>query len=134
MGDHAIFIHPQSVIDYAYRLVKEYEEWDREQEKIEDPLLKTWHGMRSRCNNPNNPGYKHYGGRGISVCERWNKSYTNFKKDMSPRPDGMTLDRIDVNGNYEPDNCQWATAKQQRNNRRDSQSNADTINNQTLSD
>lgn len=81
------------------------------------PLYHTWENMRQRCNNPNNTGYQWYGGRGITVCERWD-SFANFVADMGKRPDGMTLDRIDVNGNYEPDNCKWSTQTEQMRNQR----------------
>ena len=74
-----------------------------------------WQLMIDRCNNPNNQAYKRYGARGISVCERW-KIYDNFFKDMGPRPDGMSLDRINNDGNYEPSNCRWATQKEQMRN------------------
>jgi hypothetical protein len=78
----------------------------------------TWEGMKERCNNPNRDTYKYYGGRGIKVCERWN-DFQNFLEDMGPRPDGLTLERKNNNGNYEPSNCCWATRQKQTRNRRD---------------
>lgn len=77
-----------------------------------------WRGMLSRCNNPKNPNYQHYGARGIRVCERWN-SFAVFFADMGHPPTSLhTLDRKDNNGNYEPGNCRWATRQQQSRNTR----------------
>lgn len=79
---------------------------------------KAWRAMKNRCGNSSVACFKHYGGRGISVCVRWMKSFENFYADMGPRPPKMSLDRIDVNGNYEPQNCRWADTVTQRNNQR----------------
>lgn len=86
-------------------------------QKIRTPEYNAWRLMRQRCNDKNNKHYSSYGGRGISVCERWN-DYSNFIVDMGRRPDGMSLDRIDPDGNYTPENCRWAeNIVQQRNKR-----------------
>jgi hypothetical protein len=80
---------------------------------------KSWMAMKSRCTNPRLRAWKWYGGRGISVCERWMNSFENFLADMGIRPLGKSLDRYpNRNGNYEPGNCRWATQRQQVANQR----------------
>lgn len=79
---------------------------------------KAWLSMRNRCHYEGDIGFKYYGGRGIRVCERWMNSFENFLEDMGEVGDGMSLDRVDVNGNYEPENCRWSDQKTQRENQR----------------
>lgn len=92
-----------------------------------------WKEMIQRCTNPNHKSYKNYGDRGIKICDRWlqsnGKGFINFLKDIGKRPAGMTLDRIDNNGNYCKENCRWTTRQQQNTNYR--RNRMITINNQT---
>jgi hypothetical protein len=81
-------------------------------------LYGTWLDMRRRCVNPKNSRYPYYGGRGIYVCERWMYSFPNSLEDMGERPEGMSLDRIDNDGPYDPDNCRWADKHTQNLNQR----------------
>lgn len=84
------------------------------------PEFRAWSSMLSRCHRPANQNYAHYGGRGIKVCAEWSASFEAFYEHIGPRPStAHSLDRIDVDGNYEPGNVRWATIKEQRHNRRD---------------
>lgn len=80
-------------------------------------IYDVWRGIKKRCENKTNKNYHNYGGRGISLCERWH-SFAAFHEDMGPRPNGYTLDRINNNGNYEPGNCRWTTWAVQAQNKR----------------
>ena len=89
--------------------------------------IKSYNCMMTRCYNVNDDNYHHYGGRGIKVCERWSlpngEGHKNFVMDMGKKPEGYSLDRINVNENYSPENCRWATIHEQNTNRRNNNKN-----------
>ena len=92
------------------------------------PEYEIWAGMKARCYNEKHIRYKRYGGRGIKVCERWLNSFQSFYDDMGKRPsDKYQIDRIDTNGDYEPNNCRWVTAEENNQNRSSTKMNVDTI-------
>lgn len=86
--------------------------------KSKSSEFQTWANMIQRCYNKKIPNYYNYGGRGITVCDRWLNSFENFYADVGAKPPNTSIDRINNDGNYEPTNCKWSTKKEQANNRR----------------
>lgn len=91
------------------------EHWNVRHGLTKSPTYRTWRSMKARCYNPQSLSFKYYGAKGIRICERW-ESFDAFLEDMGERPEGTSIDRLDSTKNYEPENCRWATTKQQNRN------------------
>lgn len=104
----------------ALKTITKYHEKDKNKGAGKSRLYHTWQHMKYRCNNPNSGSYAFYGGRGIKLCEEWENDFQSFKKWSLDNgyAEGLTIERKDVNGNYEPSNCEWITLEDQMHNRR----------------
>lgn len=103
---------------YNYFYYRTSHKRKKQHRMTKSPEYKSWQSMKSRCLNPKATGYEYWGGRGIKICDRWLNSFENFLADMGKRPEGATLNRIDNDGNYEPQNCKWSFISEQQLNKR----------------
>ena len=111
--------HTKSCGCLSTKLTKTGQHWNRTHGQSQTKLYRVWWSMITRCEQPNVSTYRHYGGRGIKVCDRWRygengqSGFECFLSDMGPRPDGFWIDRTNNDGNYEPSNCRWVTPSEQ---------------------
>jgi hypothetical protein len=102
----------------CYNAEKNFKHGHATREKGKSRTYTTWQEILNKCYNPNSPSYAFYGGRGITLCKRWFENFDNFLSDMGEKPKGLTIERINNDGNYEPENCKWGTYSEQNRNKR----------------